>query len=265
VTPLRPGSIRPAAVAGRFYPAEPGALREEVERDLGAVATRPSSAWPKAVIAPHAGYVYSGPIAASAYALLRDAPYGRVVLVGPAHRVPLRGLAASSADAFETPLGLVRLDREGNAAALACPQVRCLDAAHAEEHSLEVQLPFLQCVLGDFELVPLATGEATAGEVADVLDLLAGEDTLVVISSDLSHYNDYATARRLDRETTHAIEALDHAALGWESACGRVGISGMLLRARRHGLRVQTLDLRNSGDTAGPRDHVVGYGAWAFW
>jgi hypothetical protein len=263
---LRPVQrVRPAAVAGAFYPADPARLEAMVRGYLAAARREEMGLPPKALIVPHAGYVYSGPVAASAYALLAAvAPrIRRVVLLGPSHRVPFAGLAASSATHFETPLGLVPLDREAVARALALPQVSVLDRAHAGEHSLEVQLPFLQCVLGDFHLVPFAVGEASDAEVAEVLERLwGGEETLVVISSDLSHYHAYDEARRLDGETTRAIESLDGDALEWESACGRVGVRGLLALARRLRLRPQTLDVRNSGDTAGPRDRVVGYGAY---
>lgn len=260
--------VRLAAVAGSFYPADPVRLEAMVRAYLA--AARPSAvgeATPKALIVPHAGYVYSGPIAASAYALLAAAArrIRRVVLLGPSHRVPFHGLAASSATHFETPLGLVPLDGEAIGRALELPQVSVLDAAHAREHSLEVQLPFLQYVLGEFHLVPLAVGEASGEEVAEVLERLwGGAETLIVISSDLSHYHAYDEARRLDGETTRAIESLDGEALAWESACGRVGVRGLLTLARHLGLQSRTLDVRNSGDTAGPRDSVVGYGAWAF-
>jgi MEMO1 family protein len=260
---------RPPAVAGSFYPAEPERLRAAVAGYLGEVAAHAgrTAAPPKALIAPHAGYVYSGPVAASAYALLaaQRERIERVVLLGPSHRVPLRGLAAPSVDAFQTPLGEVPLDRAALERALALPQVQVLDAAHAWEHSLEVQLPFLQCVLGGFQLVPLVVGEASPGEVAEVLELLwGGDETLVVVSSDLSHYYDYETARRLDAATSRAIEELRPEGLDEESACGRMPARGLLLAAKRHGLRARTLDLRSSGETAGPRDQVVGYGAYAF-
>jgi AmmeMemoRadiSam system protein B len=238
-----------------------------VLRHLDAAPASEEGPAPKAVIVPHAGYVYSGEIAASAYAQVGTlrGEVTRVVLIGPAHRVPLRGLAASGADAFRTPLGDVPLDRETVDRVLELPQVELLEAAHAEEHSLEVQLPFLQVVLDDFSLVPLVAGEATPEEVAEVLEALwGGPETLIVISSDLSHYRDYETARSLDSATTAAIESLAPEGLGGESACGRVPIRGLLVAARQHGLRARTLDLRNSGDTAGPRDGVVGYGAYAF-
>ncbi len=259
---------RPPAVAGTFYPADPEDLRGAVDAFLaGAVAAGPEAAAPKALIAPHAGYVYSGPVAARAYAAvapLRDI-VTRVVLLGPSHRVALEGLALPADDAFETPLGTVPLDREACRHLLAQPGVRRLDAAHTFEHSLEVHLPFLQCVLARFALVPLSVGDASAAEVDAVLEAVwGGPETLIVVSSDLSHYYDYETARRLDAETTAAIEALSPEGLGPESACGRVPARGLLVAARRHGLRVHTLDVRSSGDTAGPRDQVVGYGSYAF-
>ncbi len=225
------------------------------------------SAHPRAIIVPHAGYVYSGPVAASAYASLAGEHdhIHRVVLLGPAHRVPLHGLAASSADAFRTPLGDVPLDHEAIARLIHLPQVTAYDEAHQLEHSLEVQLPFLQEVLDDFVLVPLVVGEASADEVAEVLEQFWDDPgTLYVISSDLSHYHDYDTARMRDERTTRAIEHLRPEDIRYDDACGRNPVNGLLLLARRHGLRPHTLDLRNSGDTAGPRDQVVGYGAWAF-
>ena len=260
--------MRRPAVAGSFYPGDPRALERTVREQLAAApGPPPEAAPPKALIVPHAGYVYSGPVAASAYARLRPLAgrVARVVLLGPSHHVPLRGFAVPDAEVFATPLGEVELDAEGIAAALALAPVRRLGAAHAWEHSLEVQLPFLQIALGAFRLVPIAVGDARDDEVALVLDALwGGDETLVVVSSDLSHYHDYATARRLDAATSDAILALRPAALGPDSACGRVPVRGLLVAARRRGLHPALLDLRNSGDTAGPRDRVVGYGAYAF-
>ncbi len=260
-------SVRPAAVAGLFYPDEPQELRSMIATCLhGAVVQTTQPLVPKALIVPHAGYVYSGPVAASAYARL--APLRervrRVVLLGPAHRVGFHGIAASSADTFETPLGRVEIDRAAVSHALTLPRVRVFDRAHTDEHSLEVQLPFLQTVLGEFRLIPLLVGDATPDEVADVIEALwNGDETLLLVSSDLSHYLSYEMARRIDRETTGAIERLAPEEIGYDQACGRLPVQGLLLAARRHGLHVTTLDLRNSGDTAGPRDSVVGYGAYA--
>jgi AmmeMemoRadiSam system protein B len=257
-------SRRPA-VAGLFYPRDPRELKRMVDGYLAEATAEDTP--PKALIAPHAGYIYSGPIAASAFATLAPAhaTITRVVLLGPAHRVPVRGLAASSATQFETPLGAIDVDRDAIELALTLPQVKLVDEAHALEHSLEVQLPFLQEVLDRFSLAPFVVGDAGADEVAEVLDLLwGGSETLIVISSDLSHYHDYATARRLDAATTLAIESLRPQDIGFDQACGRIPVNGLLALARRRGLHAQTLDLRNSGDTAGPRDQVVGYGAYVF-
>jgi AmmeMemoRadiSam system protein B/AmmeMemoRadiSam system protein A len=264
--------IREPAVAGTFYPANEAVLRREVEGFLAGARERAlpfddEGRAPKALIVPHAGYVYSGPVAASAYACLVPlrGRVERVVLFGPAHRVPVRGLAVLPGDAMRTPLGLVPIDLAGVGSLRDLPQVERSERAHRLEHSLEVQLPFLQEVLGEFSVVPLVVGDATDGEVAEVFERLwGGPETLFVVSSDLSHYHDYETARRLDAAACRAIESLDAEALDWESACGRVPIRGLLRVARPHGLVAHTLDLRSSGDTAGPRDQVVGYGAWAF-
>jgi len=263
--------IRRPAVAGTFYPADPAALERIVAGHLAGARSQqvatPGEPPPKALIVPHAGYVYSGPIAASAYvriAALADR-VRRVLLLGPSHRVYVDGLAVPSAEVFVTPLGEIPIDCEALERALTLPQVHVLDAAHRDEHSLEVQLPFLQKVLGDFELAPFSVGEASVQDVSEVLDLLwGGEETLIVVSSDLSHYYDYETARRLDAATSRAIEALDPSGLDSESACGRIPVRGLLDRARRRGLHARTLDLRSSGDTAGSHDQVVGYGAYAF-
>jgi len=258
-------SVRPAAVAGFFYPGTAATLTADVRGYLGAVAGS-GGPLPKAVVVPHAGYVYSGPVAASAYARLAAGrgTVRRVVLLGPTHRVAVRGLALPSVRAFATPLGAVEVDRDAAAQALTLPQVSENDAAHAQEHSLEVQLPFLQTVLGEFKVVPFAVGAAAAAEVADVIELLwGGPETLIVVSSDLSHYHRYDEARRIDRATSDAVLALD-AALDHEQACGATPLNGLLLCARRHGLAPELLDLRNSGDTAGDRARVVGYASFAF-
>ncbi|HIJ62447.1 MAG TPA: AmmeMemoRadiSam system protein B [Rhodospirillaceae bacterium] len=260
------GFVRAPAVAGMFYPAAPDELAADVGRLLGQASCPPGPP-PKAVIAPHAGYVYSGPVAASVYASLRPVRHqlSRVVLMGPSHRVAFRGIATSSAEWFETPLGRIPVDHRVEACLAAIPGVGVLDAAHAQEHSLEVHLPFLQIALERFSLVPLVVGEASAETVSAVLDALwGGDETLIVISSDLSHYLDYGAARRIDDRTRLAIESCDGQAIGSDQACGRLPILGLLDLAKRRGLAVTTVDLRNSGDTAGPRDRVVGYGAWAF-
>lgn len=260
-------TVRPPAVAGTFYPADAHQLKSMVEAFLEPAVKRASGPSPKALIAPHAGYIYSGPVAASGYATLWQArnTIQRVVLIGPSHRIPFLGLAATNADAFETPLGAVAVDREAVQRALELAQVRILEEAHALEHSLEVHLPFLQIVLPRFSLVPLVVGDASARDVADVMERLwGGAETVIVVSSDLSHYYDYHTAQTMDRATSMAIQALQPDAIGYEQACGRIPVSGLLVAARNHGLRGNLLDLRNSGDTAGPRDQVVGYGAYAF-
>jgi AmmeMemoRadiSam system protein B len=251
-------------VAGVFYPGSPGALAQDVRDLLGEVQVPAGEPLPKALIAPHAGYAYSGPVAASAYARIGNlrGAIRRVVLLGPAHRVAVRGLAAPAADAFETPLGRVPIDRDAIERALALPQVRVSDAPHAPEHSLEVHLPFLQALLGDFSLVPFVVGDAAPEEVEAVLDLLwGGPETLVVVSSDLSHDESYAAARRMDAETSRAIEALDPDAIRFEQACGRIPVQGLLRVARRRGLCARAVDVRNSVDVAGG-DRVVGYGSY---
>ena len=261
-------TVRPAAVAGMFYPGTPAVLGAAVRGYLAEAGSSPEmeTPLPKAVIVPHAGYVYSGPVAAPAYRRIAAGrgTIRRVVLLGPVHRVPIRGLALPGADAFATPLGTVAVDTEAAAQALELPQVQTSEAAHALEHSLEVQLPFLQTVLDDFRIVPFAVGDATAEEVAAVIDCLwGGPETLIVVSSDLSHYHPYAAARQLDRGTAAAILALD-SSLDHEQACGATPINGFALCARRWNLFPELIDLRNSGDTAGDKSRVVGYAAFAF-
>ena len=265
---IDPGStrIRPAAVAGRFYPGDPAELRQVVESLLAAAKPSIGPA-PKALVAPHAGYVFSGPIAASAFAQWRGCrnQVRRVVLLGPSHHHAFPGVAASGCARFATPLGLVPVDQEALKAVLARPDAAVRDRVHEHEHALEVQLPFLQVALGEFSLVPLLTGEATPDQIADLLDSLwGGPETRIVISTDLSHYLDFATARSADESTATAIGALDIEGIKRDQACGRTPLLGLLQVARRRGLVSHTIDLRNSGDTAGPRDRVVGYGAFGF-
>ncbi len=258
-------AIRPAAVAGTFYPRDPAELSACVSACVGQAPSAAEDA-PKAIIAPHAGYIYSGPIAGSVYAQLasRAGTVRRVVLAGPAHRVYVPGVAVPTASAFATPLGSIAVDLEAIEAIRALPFVEASDRAHALEHSLEVHLPFLQSVLGDFTLVPLVVGDAAPREMAKLLGKLwGGPETLVVVSSDLSHYLRYEAARARDGGTARAIVALD-ATLDPEDACGCAPINGLLTLARERGLEARLVDLRNSGDTAGGRDQVVGYGAFAF-
>lgn len=264
MTTLR--QFRPAAVAGLFYPGDAGELAGTVRSLLAETSVKSPSLAPKALMVPHAGYIYSGPVAASAYALLAPlrATIRRVVLLGPAHRVAVRGVSLPGVEAFSTPLGVIPLDLAAIEQLHALPQVTTLAAAHAEEHSLEVQLPFLQLSLSSFQLVPLVVGDATAAEVAEILEMLwGGPETLIVISSDLSHYHPYASAQRLDRDTCEQIGHLELLTTH-EQACGATPINALVLAARLHGLTPRLLDLRNSGDTAGDRARVVGYAAFAF-
>jgi AmmeMemoRadiSam system protein B len=259
--------VRPPAVAGTFYPARPDALCEALRHAVAGAQPAPDGApVPEALIVPHAGYIYSGPIAASAYLRLVPARSAirRVVLLGPSHRVPLQGMAVPSSSAFATPLGLVPVDDGARRTALSLPAVTVQDLPHAAEHSLEVQLPFLQSVLGSFEVLPVTVGRGRPDEVADVLDALwGGPETVLVVSTDLSHYHPYEEARELDRRTASAIVAADAQAIGDVDACGSHALRGLLTAVRRRRLRVEQIDLRSSGDTAGDHDRVVGYGAFA--
>ncbi|MEZ4519164.1 MAG: AmmeMemoRadiSam system protein B [Chloroflexota bacterium] len=265
-------AVRPPAVAGTFYPENTDQLQMMVMKFLKGACGNDEGCGDgttitKAIIAPHAGYIYSGPIAGVAYSRLAsdDYPIKRIILLGPAHFVPVHRLAISSAAAFATPLGMVPIDENGRTTALGFPQVVVSDEAHEPEHCLEVQLPFLQTVCCDFSIIPLLVGNADAEDVAQVLDALWDRPgTRIVVSSDLSHYLGYETARQADMRTARTIAALEPGELTGESACGRTAIQGLLQIARQHCLTAQTLDLRNSGDTAGPRDRVVGYGAFAF-
>lgn len=261
------GTVRHAAVAGMFYPGDASELAQDVDQLLERVemaALDPRRI--KAIAVPHAGYIYSGETAACAYALIaaRRGQISRVVLLGPTHRVAIHGLALPEADGFESPLGVVAVDREMAGAALRLPQVGVSRAAHAAEHSLEVQLPFLQRALDGFSLLPLAVGRASAAEVAQVLDTLwGGRETLIVVSTDLSHFHSYDDAVRIDSQTVQDVLAL-RSDIDHEHACGATPLNGLLLCAQRRGLTAHLIDVRNSGDTAGERSRVVGYGAFAF-
>lgn len=258
--------VRLPAVAGTFYPEAPAALHAAVQQLLAQAEPPPEEGpCPKALIVPHAGYVYSGPIAASAFARLlpHSDRIRRVILLGPAHRVRLDGLAAPGAAVLRTPLGDIAVDEE---ALLRAPGVVESPAAHEEEHCLEVELPFLQEVAPWASVVPLVVGRADAAEVGRVLEALwGGPETVIVISSDLSHYLPYDDGRAEDSRTAARVLALDEDPLGGEEACGAAAINGLLWAARRRGLHVELVDLRSSGDTAGPRDSVVGYGAFALY
>jgi len=259
--------VRAAAVAGIFYPRERGELSRFIQAMFAdATGVSPWLLPPKALIVPHAGYIYSGSIAASAYAPLNRLRgiIQRVVLLGPAHHVPVSGLALPGASAFDTPLGRVRVDEAAVDLLRPLTMVTTNLSAHAREHSIEVQLPFLQQALGAFQLVPLAVGQATAEAVAEVLETLwGGLETLIVVSSDLSHYLPYERAQDMDRRTCASISDLNPLA-SHEQACGATAVNGLLLAARRHRLTPHLMDLRNSGDTAGDHDRVVGYAAFAF-
>lgn len=259
-------NIQPPVVAGTFYPGDPDELRTDI-RQFISDATQELDHPPKALIAPHAGYIYSGPIAGSAYAQLAgiaDTIY-RVVLLAPSHRVAFRGIAFSSAEFFRTPLGDIEVDSSAMSMIENLPQMHLLDQAFTQEHSLEVHLPFLQETLNDFKIVPLVVGDIDPASVAEVLELLwGGQETLIIVSSDLSHYLDYETAKAMDTATSKAIENLQPNQISHQQACGGTPVKGLIQIAQRKNLEVVTLDMRNSGDTAGPRDQVVGYGAYAF-
>lgn len=258
--------VRAPAVAGIFYPDKPQELAGAVKSYVARAAAPPLTAAPKAVVTPHAGYIYSGPVAGSAYASLAPAAHRitRIILVGPSHRMAFPGPATSAASAFDSPLGPVYVDRNAVATLTAGGLAREFEAAHKNEHSLEVQLPFLRQCFPEARIVPILAGDDDWPSLAKTLDLLwGGEETAIVISSDLSHYHDYATAKALDAETAARVEQLAGGAIELDQACGATGLNALLSVAASKGLRCTTLDLRNSGDTAGPRDRVVGYGAFA--
>jgi AmmeMemoRadiSam system protein B len=259
--------IRPAAVAGTFYPAQPEQLEGLVKDLLAAVSLNSAPGPARAIIVPHAGYAYSGPTAAAGFSVLR---YGqaewrprRVVIIGPAHYLSFSGIAAPSATAFRTPLGDLPVDHDAIDSVASLPQVLIADEPHSPEHSLEVELPFVRVVFGAIPIVPLLIGRIRAEQVAEVLARLWDPYTLVIVSTDLSHYLDYDEARRRDAATATAIENLDDDSISEQDACGATALCGLLLEARRRAMKIERVDLRNSGDTGGGRRQVVGYGAWA--
>ena len=263
---LSPGSVRPPAVAGMFYPESAAVLARTLAQMLAAA---PHLELPsiKAIVAPHAGYIYSGPVAASIYAALaaRRTVIRRVILLGPTHRVAIDGMALPASRFFSTPLGEIPIDRQAIAEIETLPGVIVNETAHENEHALEVQLPFLQSLLDDFSLLPLAVGRTSPQSVARVIERLwGGDETLIVVSSDLSHYLPYDAARRIDAQTAQRIVDLD-ATVDHQRACGATPLNGLLIAAHAHGLQCRVVDLRNSGDTAGDRLRVVGYGAFALY
>jgi AmmeMemoRadiSam system protein B len=260
--------IRPPAVAGRFFPARTSELNSIVDACLREARHPSRDDAPKAIIAPHAGFVFSGPIAGSAFASLAEAAdrIQRVVLIGPSHHVAFEGVATSGYANFETPLGVVPVDVESVRRALEFEFVHEDERAHRHEHSLETHLPFLQRVLGDFSIVPLVTGQVSKRQLSELLEALwGGDETIVSVSSDLSHFFDYDTARQLDGATSEAIVDFDADRLTPDGACGAIAIRGLLESGRRRQMQSEMIDVRNSGDTAGDRNRVVGYGAYAFW
>ena len=262
------GWVRKPAIAGLFYPADPHVLQSDILTMLETSRRAVREDLPRALVAPHAGYPYSGPVAASAYSQLE--PHAgrirRVVLLGPSHHVAFHGMATTSAVAYRTPLGNIDIDTDSMRSLESISGILRMDEAHLPEHSLEVQLPFLQVVLSSFTIVPLVVGNTDPAFIAEILEtLLDGMETLLVVSTDLSHFHGYQAASTMDRHTCQAVERLDARAITLQDACGHIPLAGLLLWARDHALTARTLDLRNSGDTAGSRDSVVGYGAWAFY
>lgn len=258
-------TVRRPAVAGSFYPRVAKDLKAAVDALLTQAEQLRQSGL-AGIIAPHAGYIYSGPVAASAFAPVAASGeiFDRVLLIGPAHYVPVSGIAAPSSAAFATPLGDVPLDRDAIDALVEAGLARLDDRAHAPEHSLEVELPFLQALLGRVTLIPLLVGDAAPEEVATIIDAMLDERTLLVVSTDLSHYLGYASAQKRDLATAESIERFAFDRLGPYDACGFAALNGALCAASRRGWGIKRLDLRNSGDTSGDRASVVGYGAWIF-
>ena len=253
--------IRPAAIAGQFYPSEKSQLQAAIHAAMDTVTVQQQS---QAIIAPHAGYMYSGDIAASAYhTVLHLSPtVKKIVVLGPAHRVYVKGMALSSADVFSTPLGNIPLDQDWQTQLLTLPGVIEFDQTHEQEHSIEIHLPFLQSLFNDFILLPVVVGDVAPHLVSQFIESIWSDDTLIVVSSDLSHFLSYEAACRMDQQTAQHIERFATDEIGPEQACGCRPLNGLLHFAEQHDLQVNTLDLRNSGDTQGNKDRVVGYGAF---
>ena len=259
-------SVRPAALAGQFYPSNERVLRMQITEMLAAALPLEHVTAPKAIIVPHAGYIYSGVVAANAYrtlAAVRE-QIRRVVVLGPAHRAAVRGFVLPAAQAFSTPLGEVPLSRLDWLMLQARDDVHVDDQPHALEHCIEVQLPFLQTMLGSFSMVPILVGDTSDESVAELLEALwGGPETLIMISSDLSHYLPYRQAQWIDRSTVDQVLEM-RPGISHQQACGATPVNGLLLAAQRRLLKPQLLDLRNSGDTAGDRSRVVGYASLVF-
>lgn len=255
-------NVRHPALAGRFYPSDPDQLRDAVQGYIDAARSPKRDGVPRALIAPHAGYVFSGPIAGSAFAMLDEVR--RAIVIGPSHHVRFDGFATSTCDTFATPLGRVQVDVDGVNVARRFDFVRDADAVHQPEHSIETHLPFLQMINPQVRIIPLVTGQCSDHDVASVLEALWDEQTVLCVSSDLSHFEDYDEATEHDARTTRRIVELT-GGIGPRDACGSVAIGGLLELARLHTLRAEAVDVRNSGDTAGGRERVVGYGAYGFW
>lgn len=257
--------IKKPAVAGAFYPDEPDILNNMVEHLFDAITWAGSS--PKAIIAPHAGYIYSGIAAACAYQCLEMMPYIKnIILVGPSHYIAFNGVAYSDYDTFITPLGELFVNTNLIQQIAKLPATQHFNDAFSREHCLEVQFPFLQKKLNEFTIVPLLVSGANKQTVASVLEALWGDkETLVIISSDLSHYHDYLTAQQLDSETSQAIVNLDADNIKEDSACGRIAIRGLLHLAKQKKMQAKKILQINSGDTAGDKQRVVGYGAYHFF
>ena len=266
-------SVRPPAVASLFYPGEAAELKQNLREMLDEASEAedpnedlPADQYLKALIVPHAGYVYSGTTAALAYHLLRKNrdDFHRILLLGPAHRVWLEGIAFPGTDAFETPLGRIPLAKQQIRELLRFPEVQLRDDAHQDEHCLEVQLPFLQEILNEFELIPAVVGEISPDSLSGLLEnLLEDPQNLLLLSTDLSHFHSYSEAQAIDQKTAEAIESFEDEKILPEQACGAHPLRGLLRHARIQGWKIQRLGLCNSGDTAGSKDRVVGYGAWA--
>jgi len=255
---------RPARVAGQFYPGSAENLSRTVSRLLASAETKERSGI-SGIIVPHAGYVYSGPIAARAFASLPPSRsrFRRCVLVGPSHFVPFKGIAAPSFASFSTPLGEIPVDTVAVKGLLTEGHAVIEDAPHERDHAIEVELPFLQAIYGDLPIIPLLFGFTSARAIAAVIAEVWSDETLLVVSSDLSHYEDYEAARAHDMRTAESIEAFEESVIGPADACGHLAARGALIEAKRRGLTIERIDLRNSGDTAGDKQSVVGYGAWA--